>query len=143
METLFFKDQKTIKLIQTIWIRSSVHPPPLFYTLPWCIFAKSTQGDSNYSPLPVNSELKSTTTIPKSLMLISTYSCFTIPLKSSIVLKVDTVNPIGYENETFINLKNPNKGSLLFCKSPFAQPPKIVKMWHQKFFDVQSFNASK
>ena len=118
------------------------------FTLPHCFtpldaFLQNLHRGTVITAPPVNSELKSTTTIPKSLMLISTYSCFTIPLKSSIVLKVDTVNPIGYENETFINLKNPNKGSLLFCKSPFAQPPKIVKMWHQKFFDVQSFNASK
>ena len=119
------------------------------FTLPHCFTPHDAflqnihRGTVITAPPPVNSELKSTTTIPKSLMLISTYSCFTIPLKSSIVLKVDTINPIGYENETFINLKNPNKGSLLFCKSPFAQPPKIVKMWHQKFFDVQSFNASK
>ena len=45
-----------------------------------------------------------TTTIPKSLMFISTYSCFTIPLKLIIQdLKVDIATLIGHENIVFTN----------------------------------------
>ena len=78
-------------------------PSPIVLHPPDAFLQNLHRGTVITAP-PVYSELKSTTTIPKSLMAMKTK---------------------------------------LFCKSPFAQPPKIVKMWHQKFFDVQSFNASK
>ena len=82
----------------------------------------TTSPDLTYNPSPT----APTTKIPKSLMFISTYSCFTSHVKSLIQeLKADIATLIGHENIIFANKKNPNTSSLLFCKSSFAQPPKI------------------
>ena len=63
-----------------------------------------------------------------SIVFISTYSCYTNPLKNLVQsMKTDIKHLIGHDNIIFANKKNPNTASLLFCKSSFAQLPKQMQ----------------
>ena len=64
----------------------------------------------------------------KSIVFISTYSCYTSPLKQLVQgMKTDIKTLIGHDKIIFANKKNPNTASLLFCKASFAQQPKEIK----------------
>ena len=78
--------------------------------------------DESPSTLPVLSH-------SPTFVFISTYSCFSMPLKKLVnSMKADIKTLIGHDNIIFANKKNPNTASLLFCKSSFAQLPKIIQI---------------